>query len=113
MPAMPHMSGRHFFERGPAGRTVREPPEPQLEHHEAPQAMTMIAQAGPMLAPERRDRTVVEDAAVISDFVANGNGNGNGAHDFETVSGSAEVVETVEPEADEEAEIVRSSSSGG
>lgn len=59
------------------------------------------------------DEAVVEDAAVISDFVANGNGNGNGAHDFETVSGSAEVVEMVEPEADEEAEIVRSSSSGG
>ena len=39
------------------------------------------------------DEAVVEDAAVISQFVANGNGNGNGAHDFETISGSAEVFE--------------------
>ena len=34
---------------------------------------------------------MVEDAALIAQFVANG--NGNGAHDFDTISGSAEVVE--------------------
>src|SRR5262245_49147488 len=63
MPAMPHMSGRHFFERGPSDRTVGEPPEPQLEHHETPQAMTVIAGAAPMLVPEPRDHLVIEDAA--------------------------------------------------
>lgn len=62
------------------------------------------------------DEAVVEDAAVISSFVANGNSNGNGAHDFETVSGSAEVVEAVEEVEDTEVsedsdEVVKSSSS--
>jgi RNA polymerase subunit RPABC4/transcription elongation factor Spt4 len=58
------------------------------------------------------DEAVVEDAAVISQFVANGNGNGNGAHDFETISGSAEVVEEVEGEDSENVDVVKSSSSG-
>ena len=59
------------------------------------------------------DEAVVEDAAVLSHFVANGNGNGNGTHDFETISGSAEVVEAADDEAEEDAEVVKSSSSGG
>ena len=53
------------------------------------------------------DEAVVEDAAVISNFVANG--NGNGAHDFDTVNGSAEVVEEAEVEGSED--VVKSSSS--
>jgi hypothetical protein len=70
---------------------------------------------GPTASDELRetlDEAVVEDAAVISQFVANGNGsvNGNGAHDFEAVSGSAEVVEPVSDEETEDTEAVKSSS---
>ena len=54
------------------------------------------------------DEDVVEDAAVISQFVANG--NGNGAHDFETISGSAEVIEEVAVEESDEVETVKSTS---
>lgn len=56
------------------------------------------------------DEAIVEDAAVISQFVANGNGNGNGAHDFETISGSAEVVEEVAVDGSEAVAPVKTSS---
>ncbi len=46
------------------------------------------------------DEAVVEDAALIAQFVANG--NGNGAHDFDTISGSADVVEEmIDPPSEE------------
>jgi len=48
---------------------------------------------------------------VISQFVASGNGNANGAHDFQTVSGSAEVVEEVAEAETDEIESAKSSSS--
>lgn len=57
------------------------------------------------------DEAVVEDAAVISQFVASGNGSSNGAHDFQTVSGSAEVVEEVMEEEADKIESAKSSSS--
>jgi RNA polymerase subunit RPABC4/transcription elongation factor Spt4 len=55
------------------------------------------------------DEAVVEDSAVISQFVANG--NGNGAHDFDTISGSAEVIEEAEAEESEDVEVVEPTSS--
>ncbi len=53
-----------------------------------------------------------EDAALIAQFVANG--NGNGVHDFDTISGSAEVVDEVveAPTEDVDAEVAKSGSSG-
>jgi hypothetical protein len=74
------------------------------------------AEAAPTASEELKvtlDEAVVEDAAVISQFVANGNGNGNGAHDFDTISGSAEVIEEeLTVENTDEADIVKSTSSG-
>lgn len=47
-----------------------------------------------------------EDSAVIAQFVA----NGNGAHDFETVSGTAEVNETVEDTQASDTDVAKTSS---
>src|SRR5204863_3716634 len=47
----------------PRRGAVDELPEPELEHHEAPNAMTMVARAGSVFAPEPADGVIVEDAA--------------------------------------------------
>jgi hypothetical protein len=59
---------------------------------------------------ETLDEVVVEDTAVISEFVANGvNGNGNGAHGAEKVNIVSETVEEVVAEvADDEDVAVKS-----
>ena len=58
------------------------------------------------------NEAAVEDAALIAQFVANG--NGNSVHDFDTISGSAEVVDEVvdPPIEDDDADVVKSGSSG-
>ena len=59
------------------------------------------------------DKDVIEDTAVIAEFVANGaNGNGNGVHVAEAVDGVAEPGEDdiVQAPADEEETAVKSTS---
>src|SRR5438132_8906526 len=71
IPAMPHMPASFASgsrSRRDAGfrraRRVDELPEPQLEHHEVPQPMPVIATAVAMLTPDTRDRPMIEDAAI-------------------------------------------------
>ena len=50
-------------------RAVHELPEPQLQHHQAPEPVAMVLSAVAMLVPEAGDGAVVEDAAIAQPAV--------------------------------------------
>src|SRR5438132_13273217 len=63
-PAIPHITRLrgHSGLGGPlAAGTL---PEPELQHHQPPEAMAMVACAVAVLAPQRRDGAVIEHAAI-------------------------------------------------
>ena len=53
----------------PAGRAVDELPEPELEHHELPEPVTMVGAAAAVLVPEPRRLRALEDAAIAEPAV--------------------------------------------
>jgi RNA polymerase subunit RPABC4/transcription elongation factor Spt4 len=53
------------------------------------------------------DEAVVEDSAVISNFVANGNGNGNGSHDKEELAATEPVAESADQDAELDDVIIK------
>jgi RNA polymerase subunit RPABC4/transcription elongation factor Spt4 len=53
------------------------------------------------------DEAVVEDSAVISNFVANGNGNGNGSHAKDELAATDPVAEVADQDADLDDVIIK------
>src|SRR4051812_18922234 len=70
IPAIPHTAlHRLRVLRAPGRSAVDELTEPQFEHDQLPEAMTMIRAAIAVLRPEPRHFAIVEDAAVAQPAV--------------------------------------------
>src|SRR5688572_15563273 len=69
IPEIPHIGSGSLedgvFDRFFDGVAVDVFPEPELEHQQGPEAMGVIAAAGPVLLPERRERRTRDDAATV------------------------------------------------
>src|SRR5690349_22338675 len=70
MPAMPHMLDGLRVAAAFGRRAIDELTEPELEHHQLPQAMAVIGAPVAMLGPEARDLAVVEHAPIAQAAVA-------------------------------------------
>src|SRR3954451_5582687 len=69
MPAMPHMLDGLRVARARGGRPVDELAEPELEHHQLPQAVAVIGAPVAVFCPEARHFVVVEHAAIAQTSV--------------------------------------------
>src|SRR5436190_17735464 len=68
IPAIPHMSGCDS-DRHRTAHVIHELAEPEFQHHQAPQTMTMVARAAAMLLPDAPDLGPLEDAAIVEPAV--------------------------------------------